>query len=551
MTAPSPYRPLLLGVCLLAFPSASVAQSLQANSSSPTSHGAKPGRRVSLTRSVEPSFNVEPVVHRFRARRGEVIPFVFEITSTGKTMKLDVKPVNLRQEETGIILHDQHSEPMGGVTLTSPTQFELMAGQKFRIEGTVKVPLVKSNYVSFGLLVRDRGIVTDVNNELEEGQTRAAVKFVTQYVLRVDIETGSQKIGNVDSMHFDGGQLIDREGMPYVRAYLENPTDYALECGVRAELIDADGDGVGDPARLYMPSRSALDDDKRFLVRIMPHSRLRLETPLSAAMVDGDYTLRLRLSNGRRTMIIADYPTTVNRHQFGALAVHSLMLPGQVSVIPAQLELGRIAETERMATVEITNLGSETQTVRLDGRDHQGNVLTTMKLSSEEFSLKPGRSKTIRAMLRGNADFESQWGQVAIAIDGNQAQAMPLSLLHAGRPETDVKATELQWLAPGAEPHVPHGAFVMTVRNHGNGYSPIHGSLKLAAEQGRPLALADGFGKWLAPGNARELVFALPPGTRAGRYQVRLRVGSRADADVADQTLVIDLTDQMLGLAGS
>ena len=550
MIAPSLSRPLLLLCLCLSFglSNDSLAQSPTANEPSST---ASQGRRVSLTRSVEPSFNIEPVVHRFRARRGEVIPFVFEITSTGKSMNIDVKPVNLRQEETGIILHDEHSEAMGGVTLTSPTQFELVAGEKFRIEGTVKVPLVKSNYVSFGLLVRDRGILTADGGELEEGETRASVKFVTQYVLRVDIETGSQQIGNVGSMRFDGGHLIDREGMPFVRTYLVNPSDYALECGVRAELIDGGGDEIGDPTRLFMPSRSALDDDKRFLVRIMPRSRLRLEAPLSAAIVDGDYTLHLELSNGRRTMITADYPAAVHRQQFGALAVHSLMLPGQVSIVPAQLELGKISDTERMSTIQVTNHGSETQNVTLNARDHQDNLLTTMKLSSDAFSLKPGRSKTIRAMLRGTTDLKSQWGQILVTTDNAREQTIPISLVHAQRPEMNLEASELQWLAPGTEPHLPHGAFVMTVRNQGMGYSPINGVLKLAAEQGRPVSLADGFGKWLAPNSARELVFALPQGTPAGKYQIRLRVGSREDTDVADQTLVLELTDEMLGISGS
>ncbi|MEM6364522.1 MAG: hypothetical protein AAF745_08850, partial [Planctomycetota bacterium] len=114
-------------------------------------------QRISLTRSVEPSFRIEPVVQRYRGRRGERIPFKFELQSTGKAMQINIRAVALRQEETGIILHDHVSAPASGVEFTSPTEFDLAAGGKFEITGDVTVPLVKSNIMSFGILVRDEG----------------------------------------------------------------------------------------------------------------------------------------------------------------------------------------------------------------------------------------------------------------------------------------------------------------------------------------------------------------------------------------------------------
>jgi hypothetical protein len=49
------------------------------------STGAPGGpRTLTLQESLEASFNIEPVVHRLNGRRGEVLPFSFLITSTGK-----------------------------------------------------------------------------------------------------------------------------------------------------------------------------------------------------------------------------------------------------------------------------------------------------------------------------------------------------------------------------------------------------------------------------------------------------------------------------------
>jgi hypothetical protein len=43
----------------------------------------------------------------------------------GKVMNLDVRPFNLRQEESGIILHDDQSDTTEDVVFTTPTQFQL------------------------------------------------------------------------------------------------------------------------------------------------------------------------------------------------------------------------------------------------------------------------------------------------------------------------------------------------------------------------------------------------------------------------------------------
>lgn len=501
---------------------------------------ATDGRRISLTRSVEPSFRVEPVVQRLFGRRGETLPFSFELASTGKVMNLDIRPVNLRQEESGIILHDDQSETAEGIVFTTPTQFQLQPGEIFKIEGEVTIPLTKTNYVSFGLLVKDSGQLTkDNKNDPSDGATRAAIRFVTQYVLRVDIETGAQDIGDMDELEFDAAELVEKNGLPYVRAYLSNPTPYALESQVRATISGSDGRETA-PVRLNMSSRSELPDDTKYLVRIMPASRLRLEAPIDGVLPSGEYQLNLRLSNGRRTMVQRSFPVVIDTSKFRGLRTKMLTLPGGISIHPTQLELGRVAGTNRMTTVELTNDSTQPKTIQLVPRDNSGSPISDIMLSSKKFTLKPGRSRTIRAMLKGRPTQPYQWGNIAV-LAGDDESALELSLVHEARPELNLVHDELQWanLMSG-------NAFVMKVGNQGEGYEPLFGELKLAATTGHPMELTDGYGRWLAPGMSRELQFYVPQSVQPGSYQLILKVTTRDGTVVVERTLVLELTAEML-----
>lgn len=516
---------------------------------------ARDGRRVSIEQRVEQAFRIEPVVQRFKGRRGEVIPFSFTVTSTGKTMQIDVSPIQLRQEESGIILHDEHSPPMEGVKFTTPTRFTLNAGETVELKGTVTIPLAKTNYLSFGLLVRDEGMVDEpTEDDAIGGQTRAAIRYVTQYVLRVDVETGLTNLSSIEQMEIEDAQVVSHEGMPYIRAYVKNPSNFALECRVRAELshkesANASKSRSSDPIALFMPSRANLDDDEKYLVRMMPNARLRLEAPLETSLIDGRYDLNLMVSNGRRTMLERTFPQTLLVNSFRALDTRIANLGPGVTLEPAQIELGRVEGTQRMVTLEVKNNSVDDQLIHLVPRDHLGDPMSRLMLSSTKFELTAGRSKTIRALLRGVSKETSQWGTLDIIRrnlktpnDVESATSLPLELVHKQRPQLTVAAGPLQWanLTDG-------NAFVIEVANEGDGYAPIQGELLLGRDDGsRPHRLLDGFGRWLAPGQKRELQFHLPAEIDAGRYQIRLTVRSRDNLSVEEQVVVLDLTEEML-----
>lgn len=516
---------------------------------------ASDGRRVSIQQRVEQAFRIEPVVQRFQGRRGEVIPFSFTVTSTGKKMQINVSPIQLRQEESGIILHDEHSPPMEGVKFETPTRFTLNAGETVELRGEVTIPLAKTNFLSFGLLVRDEGMINGpTESDAVGGQTRAAIRYVTQYVLRVDVETGLSNMSSIEQMSIEDAQVVSHEGMPYIRAYVKNPTSFALECRVRAELSQADSADSArllssDPVSLFMPSRANLEDEEKHLVRMMPNARLRLEAPLETSLIDGQYDLNLMVSNGRRTMLERSFQQTLLVNSFRALDTRIANLGPGVTMEPAQIELGRVEGTQRMVTLEVKNNSDDNQLIHLVPRDHLGDPMSRLMLSSTKFELDAGRSKTVRALLRGISKEPSQWGTLDVIRQNlksphelESATSLPLELVHQQRPQLIVAAGPLQWanLTSG-------NAFVIEIANQGDGYAPIQGELLLGRDDGsRPHRLLDGFGRWLAPGQKRELQFQLPPEVEAGRYQIRLTVRSRDNVSVEEQVIVLDLTDEML-----
>ncbi|MEO9592720.1 hypothetical protein [Rhodopirellula bahusiensis] len=267
------------------------------------------------------------------------------------------------------------------------------------------------------------------------------------------------------------------------------------------------------------------------------------------SLVDGQYDLNLQVSNGRRTMLEQTFPQTLLVDAFRALDTRIANLGPGVTLEPAQIELGRVEGTQRMLTIEISNYSEDDQQIHLVPRDHLGDPMSRLMLSKSKFDLAAGRSKTIRALLRGISKTSSQWGTLDVIRrnlnspnDVESATSLPLELVHQQRPVLNVESGPLQWanLAGG-------NAFVMEITNQGEGYAPIQGELLLGRDDGsRPHRLLDGFGRWLAPGQKRELQFHVPADLEAGKYQVRLSVRSRENLAVEEQVVVLDLTEDML-----
>ena len=515
-----------------------IAQSASARPGGPQAPG-QTGERVTLTRSVEPAFHIEPIVHRFKARRGEVIPFTFEIASLGKSMNVTVTPVCLRQEETGVILHSTEAMPTDAVTLTSPKQFPIAPGESHQITGEVTVPIARTNYLSYGLLVVDSGQMTNKGEGEDENKTSASVKFVTQYVLRIDIETGSKDLSEMNRLVFEDGNVRAVNGAPVAVTYLSNPTDFAFECQVIG-TIDSGTGTRPQPFRFGLPSRASVPGNERFLVRVMPGSRVRLEAAVNSLLMPGKQTLNVRLTNGRRSMVNRDFAFTTRYEDFPALAAQLAFLGDQVSVQPSQIAVGRIAGVNRTCALKFTNNSGAVQTVHIQPIDLAGNPLAGLRVSDKPIELKPGRTRTIRASVESSDIDRAVFGHIQVTIDSEKAgartQKLPLAMLFAIPPAANVVFGELQSVDEGDRTE-----FRLMVTNNGSGHTPVHVGLQVSAAAGHAIHLADGYGRWLAPGETREMRFAPEVALPAGRYQLQLNMFMSPDKEPETRTLNVQL----------
>ena len=496
-------------------------------------------RRVTLTRTVEPSFHIEPIVHRFEARRGAVIPFQFLIKSTGKSMQVSVAAVSLRQEESGIIMHNTDGSPPDAVRFTSPIEFDLSPGESQLIEGTVTVPLAKSNFLSYGVLVRDNGMVSGGEQVAsEQGKTSAAVRFVTQYVLRVDIETGVKDQSQLDHIVFEDGGIRSEKGMPIARTFLVNPTDFAFEFGVRGE-IESPARSRSTPFRFSMPSRATLKTDEKYLVRLMPQSRIRLDAPVEQLLFPGEQDFKVAVTNGRRAVVEKSFPINVAAGDFPALQTQLAFLGGQLTVEPAQIEVGRTSGAKRTCNLKFVNSSDETRMVSINLKNLVGGPLEGVRLSDESFEIKPRRSKTIRASVQTERDDKSvRFGELHLQVEGSgsAAQSLPLALVNGAKPTPNVEIGELQSFEQNGVT-----SFRLTATNNGEGFVPIHADLQVADTKGRAYELADGYGRWLKPGETRELAFIPETVLEAGDYQLSLSFKTTESQPPVERTLIIKL----------
>ena len=531
------FKSAILSMALGAAPAIGLAQSAPVEAGGTRTASGDGSKPVTLTQTVEPTFRIEPVVLRFAARRGEIIPFEFTITSLGKGMDVTVEPVNLRQEATGIILHDKTSTPARDLKISSEKRFTLGAGADRKITGELTVPLAKSNYLSYGILVREAGRAPEYNPD-DKSETKAGIRFVTQYVLRVDVETGVADPAALKSMKLERGQLIAVRGLPVVRAYLTNPTDYSFECRVGATCA-AKSEGKVPPIPLGMASRKTLDGDERTLVRIMPKSTLMLEGGVDHLIATGAQLIHVGVMGDRREVVAAEFNVEIHEESFPGLAPTRAIVGEGLLAAPAQLEVGSVTGFKRSSALRLSNSSTAAQKVSLDVLSLSGEAIDDVRLSPHVMTLAAGGAKTIRAMLMGVAD-ESQCGVIRIrasAADGKvHEQRLPLSILRQPRPAPHIDVSNVD-LAKNQG----RQAFTVLVTNKSATYVPIHATLDGQGPNGTRFSLEAGYGMWLQPGEEKRFTFEPTDALTSGEYQLALELKSFAEAAPIVRELTIGL----------
>jgi hypothetical protein len=491
-------------------PVSASATALATSKENATNQPVAPGTPVTIQENVTQSFRVEPVVLRFNGRRGELIPFEFTLTALGKDTQIELIPVNLKQELSGIIMPDLQSPAENILRLDSEKEFTLSSNGTQSLKGELTVPATKSNFLSYGILVREKQVQAEFKPAEAAGKVQAAVKFVTQYLLRVDVETEQSDEKMFREMELEEISLKSVDGLPMIHSILHNPTDTAFECRVQA-LLKAGSTSSKKPVFLTMGTRSHLENEERVLVKIMPHSKLALTAMPESAITPGTASLHVNVLNGRRAVQQAEKAMHISLGDYPALQAKFAELGNEMIASPAAIMMGQTKGGKHTLPFSIANFGAESQKLTLKVTDFAGNPMEELALSNTSLELAAGKTQTVRASIKSKKGIsEPLHGWVKILQDDIELNAIPVSLLYA---EPEPAKLDITTLTMQNQPE--HVKFHCQVTNNSAGFTPLHCRIDYVDNNGRKHALQAGFGKVLHPGESTHLTFTgptLPPG---------------------------------------
>ncbi len=500
-------------------------------------------KRMTIQQIVEPAFKIEPIVQKVNGKRGEAIPFNFLMESNNRDATVEVMPVALRQEMTGMIVHDEQSKPDQQVELASPPNIELNKDQPRSIVGVAHVPRGESNFHSFGILVRDLGSKSNATPKFEneaKAKTQAGVRFITQYLLRVDMTVDGARGEKLNQLIITQASVITHSGRAMVQAIIENPTDTPFQFEATAKVS---GDSVSPrakPIRLTMPIRFSTQTDERFVARILPKSRIRMEEFIPEAFIDGALTLDIELLDEGRKVLSKKFETQVDAEDFPAQVVANCNVGGGVVAAPAQIELSRVRGGSRMMTFLVKNNSRVNQDVNLKLLGVSSPTLSELSLRPDNFQLSPNTTRKVIITLSGNAETDNnRYGYLEVAAnaansDVIKSQKLPIAIVARNGQQASINVSDLQFNSLGKTP-----AFVTMLANQSETHFPISALLKIDNIQGQRTTIEAGFGRWLMPNESSELRFPLPHALAPGEYSLNCEIETGGEPIRISQTISV------------
>ncbi len=504
---------------------------------------AKPGE-TTVEEQVRAAFRVEPVVHRFEGRKGQLIPFEFTITSQGGASDVEILPVALRQEENGVIMPDTEAISPKAMTLVGPTTMSLKAEEPYVLKGTVRVPTTQSSFHSFGLLITDKGRKSGNAPAGQPTQPQFGVDFVTRYLLRCDINVEGVRPADAHKLVLEAGGLHEVDGRPQARLFVSNPTETQLEFEMKARLVNVTGSIVGKEFNLVSPGRSNLAPPERFIARILPGARVRLEEFIPFAVFSGDYQLEANLLVQGRKVLSSQFPVSASEKDYPAQAASVAQIAAGISASPAQVELSLQRGGERFASVVIANQSTESYTASVASLNRDSTPADWFIVRPQSFSLPPGSQRKVLVSMPATreADAPHQYGLLSFALTNEAGESRGSGAVNVGllsRTETnpELKVGNLAWDGASATP-----AVVLPLENKGIVHFPLNARMALTDADGNRVRFIAGYGRWLLPGDSTELRFRMKDAIPAGRYTLRIQVDTKEGSAPIELTTPVELT---------
>ena len=422
------------------------------------------------------------------------------------------------------------------MTLVGPTTMSLKAEEPYVLKGTVRVPSTQSSFHSFGLLITDKGRKSGNAPVGQPTQPQFGVDFVTRYLLRCDINVEGVRPADAHKLVLEAGGLHEVDGRPQARLFVSNPTETQLEFEMKAKLISVTGAIVGKEFNLVSPGRSNLSPPERFIARILPGARVRLEEFIPFAVFSGDYQLEASLLVQGRKMLSSQFPVSASEKDYPAQAASVAQIAAGISASPAQVELSLQRGGERFVSVVIANQSTESYTVNATALNRDRTPTDWFIVRPEAFSLPPGVQRKVLVSMPSTRDPDAphQYGLLNFDLANEAGEALGGGTINVGllsRKETnpELKVGNLAWDGASATP-----AVVLPLENKGVVHFPLNARMSLTDADGNRARFIAGYGRWLLPGDSSELRFRLKGTIPPGRYTLRIQVDTKEGALVAE-----------------
>ncbi len=501
-------------------------------------------RQVTVQDTFNPAFQIEPLVQRLSGRRGEVLHFQFNLQTLNRDTDIEILKVGLRQDITGQILQDDRGGENNPIEILGDTKVHLTRDIPYLIEGFVKVPESDASFHALGIVVRDNGARKDRQPEFDssgKAVTKAGIKFVTNYVLRVDVDVVGARGEQSKSLILDDGRITPFNGLPKVSVIVRNPTSTAFEYQLRTHLRSSPSDHSFDELRMVMPVRAAMESEERYVGRVLPGCSVRMEETLPQNLLSGTYQLEAELLDGGRVISRRTFPIEVDSEDFPAQEIKVKQAGGGIYVSPAQIELSQARGGQRRLAVEIQNTSTSARTISLSALSAKGTQLTNLIVQPENFTLSAGRSRKVSLTLRTQSNIQQpvEFGVLQIKSADSSQQfdhtgTVPVAII-LGQTQTPKIAMEpLRFVADAKYP-----CFRTVISNQGNAHVPLDAKLHIASEGGQRRLLTGGFGKWLLPGESTNLEFRLDSELTPGNYQIFCEVETGQEPIVKKQAITV------------
>ncbi len=481
-------------------------------------------RSVTVRESFEPTFHIEPLVQRVSGRRGSILPFEFQVEATNRDTEVDVALVTLRQELSGQVVHDEAREISGSIQLLNPGRSKLPRNMPLKIAGLVRVPQGDANFYSFGILVRDIGNAPPPPPKVDSNGkpiTSAGIHFITQYVLRVDVEVEGARGDNASELSIEDAQLTTSKGLPKISVVIRNPSDTAFEYQVKSRLKSSHSPNM-KPIRMTMPIRASMETDERYLGRVLPKSSVRMEEFVAEPILTGQYQLEVDLLMQERVVKQRTFTISADANDFPAQQALLSRTGEDLYAAPVYLEFSQLRGGQRRLTMEFSNTSDKPREMELEAQTDRGTTMPSVSMSPSTFTLPPRGKRKVSITMHSKKDIQQpiEYGFIIVKNKTGdrgftESGRMPVALHFAATPDPQLEMATLYWF----ESH-PFGSFRTRVSNAGQFHTVLDAQLTIESESGKRMQIPAGFGRWIMPGQQVELEFRLESPLPPGNYRL-------------------------------